>query len=381
MWAKSMLSCIQMNLEAEPEIGDYGKKEFPMRNSQEQADLFLKAGYDALVDTSRTNQQAVMNEREPNQVAFLTKNAFRVIEVIQLRWKEKPFRGLTSFAPEEETHGRKLAAMIFTALGDRLVASKREGLFWSDKGKRLKISFERPASYYKDRKIGEKKHKEYKLHGGYKTIVEFERSEKGRMHRVFGRNEKFKDIVSDILWSWTRREDDPNFKPDTREEYEAGVKRARDAEIQRNIEAERKRSEAANKELKPVLKKLGKFLGLPFNIKRGVNYEQVVSGFLVQMHHRGYNADTKEDIDEVIRKIDEDGEKFLAAEEDDDLDWFKTVDEAAKLGYLSPSVIKNRPDLRQLRDILHTLYRLDPHQTRFSGMYIVNLALQNLKKK
>ena len=175
-WAKVLLAVIQKNYDVEPET-DWGRKVFPVKSGAEQSQLLLKAGFHALIDTSRSNQQAVINDREPEQICFLTRNAFDVIEVFPLR-TERDKRSLVSFSPEENLHGRKLVAMILEALGDRLVAGPEHGNFWSAKGKRIWIEFRRPQSYYSGKKLGEKTHRAQKLADSFLVEVRIQNSEK-----------------------------------------------------------------------------------------------------------------------------------------------------------------------------------------------------------
>ena len=61
-WSKSLFSAFQMDLQGKPEIDGWLQPRYNVRPNIEQTQLLLKAGYDAVIDTSRTSQQGVINE-------------------------------------------------------------------------------------------------------------------------------------------------------------------------------------------------------------------------------------------------------------------------------------------------------------------------------
>lgn len=83
-----------------------------------QTQLLLKAGIDTLEDTARNPVDAIIYPNEPEQIVFLTRSAFRVLEVFQLR-PEEAGRAI-NYANRSEGL-RRLPAMIARAIGDRLV--------------------------------------------------------------------------------------------------------------------------------------------------------------------------------------------------------------------------------------------------------------------
>lgn len=151
-------------------------KEPKVRSGAEQTALLRKAGFDAVEDTAKTNKQAAINSREPEQIVFLHRGAFEIIETFSLgQSKSKEGVGISN---DPQHLGRKLAAQIAEVMNDKLTSDEEEranrngwGFFWTKGGKQIEIKFSRPESYYKDKKIGEKKHKESKLSSEYFTDI------------------------------------------------------------------------------------------------------------------------------------------------------------------------------------------------------------------
>lgn len=217
-WAKMFFQCMQVDLLSDPvEIekpGFFSKggPRYRIRTGPEQTALFRKMKVDAILDTSRTNNNAVINPREPEQICFLTRNAFRVIEVYDLRG------GMN--ATKIKTHMEKsLAATIAKAMDDQIIESYHDSkiqkkmdqayrYFWTKKGRRIEITFDRPDSYYTNKTIGEKKHKEDKLSNSFRTQIEIH-TEFGTIKSRFSSAEEFKNIISSIVYRWNELKENP----------------------------------------------------------------------------------------------------------------------------------------------------------------------------
>jgi len=161
----SFMSVVQADLSATPTIEQsWGvKKEvYPMRSAVEQTKLFLKAGYDAIIDEGT----GAINEREPEQIIFLTRQSFKVIEVIPINLGKKEGAGISanrSGATEEHIY-RKFAAAIAAKMQDKLtdkaLTTNMGGwnVFFTVKGRRIELALSRPNSYF-NRPLGDKPHK------------------------------------------------------------------------------------------------------------------------------------------------------------------------------------------------------------------------------
>lgn len=234
-FAKIFLMAMQIDFLSPPvEVGKAsGKKTntYRIRTGVEQTALLRKAGIDALVDTARTNKQAVINDREPEQIIFLTRAAFRVEELFSLRpgLRDDQTGAMNSSDPDRQPIVRPLAAAIAKAMGDQITeyagdkslwkkvkfdASYR--YYWTRGGRRIKIEFERSASYYDGKKMGEKKHREAGLSDSYQTRVEV-KTEFGDFARKFGSSETFTDIVDDFARNFAAMQREPHptdWKPE-----------------------------------------------------------------------------------------------------------------------------------------------------------------------
>ena len=238
--ARTFMQVIQMDWYSKPEY----KNEAYLRTGKEQTALFRQAGYDAVEDTAKSGKQAAINSREPEQVIFLHRGAFDVVEVFNLPQKERDGTSVgTSDDPEHLT--RKWAAQIATAMGDVLTSDKgdRTGrvgweFFWTKGGKQIEIRFDRPEEYYVGKKMGEKKHKEVKLSSSWKPQIKI-RTPKGGINVSGYDDTELKRILAIVSDQWNDIKNDE----DREEKYsksgtEAKEKAARDAAIAKRNEEE-----------------------------------------------------------------------------------------------------------------------------------------------
>jgi hypothetical protein len=238
--ARTFMQVIQLDWYSKPEYKDQPN----IRTGKEQTALFRQAGYDAVEDTAKSGKQAAINSREPEQVIFLHRGAFNVVEVFNLPQKERDGTSVgTSDDPEHLT--RKWAAQIATAMGDVLTSDKgdrtgRAGweFFWTKGGKQIEIRFDRPEEYYVGKKMGEKKHKEAKLSSSWKPEINIQ-TPKGTI-RVRGYDDtELKRILAVVSGEWN----DIKNGEDKEEKYsktgtETKEKASRDAAISKRNEEE-----------------------------------------------------------------------------------------------------------------------------------------------
>lgn len=179
----------------------------------EQTRLLRKAGYDAVLDSATNAKKAVINGREPEQVIFLHRYAFKVVEVIPLRAASQPVAEKrdakdlstkvgTSQSELRDALFRKAAAIMAAAIGDKLASDKDKPsawykLFWTVGGREIEVTIERPASYYENKQLGEKKHKEVTLSSPDTLRIELN-SERGKFSYSSARGGTIRQIADEI---------------------------------------------------------------------------------------------------------------------------------------------------------------------------------------
>jgi hypothetical protein len=217
------------------------------RSGAEQTALFLKAGYTALIDNAKVINNAIINDREPEQIVFLRRDAFKIVEMFNLRADEAEAKFLTHTNVESDpTYMRKLAALAFAAMGDKLVDSAPEGphttiekLFFSAKKRRLYVDLETVVDR-DNLKIGQKKHKSNKLSDGTKGRIKLF-SEKGRYSATLFSDETAQEVADKLGAQFRHGEGvaDPEFQPLDSKEYVAKAKKVADDESEKRRQRER----------------------------------------------------------------------------------------------------------------------------------------------
>lgn len=248
---KTFLSALQMAvLEPPVEIpkkGPFtdGKPIYRTRPPAEQTAILRRMGIDAIEDDSRTNKQAIINDREPEQIIFLDRGAFRVVEVIPLR-PGVPERDLPSIAlvePEHPLIERKLAALIAQAMDDRLKDGPEKSIqhfYWTHAGRRIEIEFSIPQSYFRTRKMGEKKHREFTIGDRHRTTIRV-RTEFGDLFAYGDSKTPFRDLVAKLASDFRALKRDPKptgWQPEDHAGYLAKQKAENDARIEAKVNAE-----------------------------------------------------------------------------------------------------------------------------------------------
>lgn len=290
-FAKLFMTAAQIDLLSTPEMDTYDRPVYRVRTGAEQTALFRAAGFDAIEDTSRTHAQAVINDREPEQIIFLTRGAFRVVEVIPLRplghvrqgpdddaFRSKLNRldrdlpSMVAPTPDTPRVERPFVATIAKLLGDEIKEGpERSSLngwsyYWTKKGRRIEIRFEVHDGYFDGKKFGQKNHRSYKLHDQYKTSIKI-KTEFGDIFALRDTRTQFKDILRDLASDWRSIQASPK-QTDWTPEDRSGFHAKREAEQSARIQAE------IDKEKRMRLRELPRFLndvkwvadhyGLPF---------------------------------------------------------------------------------------------------------------------
>lgn len=117
-----------------------------IRSGQYQTKLFIKAGVETIEDRAKSRSRAVINQAEPEQIAFLTRRAFDVVDIFRLTDSD------TVYVSKESKVRAKAAAALADSLDDRIV-STLDSLYWTSKGRRIYVRVDSSnSSKHKERK-------------------------------------------------------------------------------------------------------------------------------------------------------------------------------------------------------------------------------------
>ena len=181
---------------------------------KQQTERFLKAGYDAVEDKAQKAIEATINHFEPEQIIFLTRNSFKVVEVFQLKTDIEN----KLFDRDSTRTLRKLAALIATKIGDKLqnefkpkVSWEGNPTYYTKSGRKIeiKVGFERSGDGY-DGHI-----KPHKLHGtdqGEKITINMY-TERGNIKKEYEPDKSYEDISSDIAEIFNKSKQQSEFSP------------------------------------------------------------------------------------------------------------------------------------------------------------------------
>lgn len=246
-------------------------KEYKLRTGLEQSQLLLKAGFDAVRDSGRNQNYGIINAREPDQMLFLRRDAFEILEVFNLNQKNNTI--LNQPRENSDRDPRKLAALVFEALNDKLV-DQHKTHFYSVQGKALDIDFIIPQRAMQNRGFGEKKHKEDKLYSSVNIHLNLF-SDREPIHYVAS-NEKFKEICDTMKFRYDRSPKVDNFVPYTKERFLKQEKDANDERIRQIIEKRDKENKEWYDEYMPKIVEAMKILGIDFSPRPNINYPEIL---------------------------------------------------------------------------------------------------------
>lgn len=242
---------------------------YRLRSGEEQTKLLLLAGIWSLKDISKTRKLAVINKNEPEQIIFLNRNSFDVVETFELR--DAITKNLMQNPDGNIDLAQKLANSIFTKIGDKILTSSeskhsevkfggtRSYDFFSKKGFHLNIKYdvEIPETWSFSEPT---KHRDSKYFTRYYPTI-YLYSDKQKINRKFDRSSTIKEISDYIGREYNNTKPNPDFKPLTLKSYQEELKREKE-EAQR--ESIKKQQDTDNKYemdfrndiLFPLLKKL-----------------------------------------------------------------------------------------------------------------------------
>lgn len=310
-FGKLLLQAMQVDILGGPTGEDtgWGRKQpqYRIRSGDEQSALFLKAGFDAIEDTSKNASQAVINDREPQQIIFLNRAAFRVIDVFSLRpgVERNRLPSMTHSSPDEPLIERPFVAKIANMMDDSITGgAERSSLngwsyYWTKKGRRIEIRFTLPSSYY-DRALGSKRHKENKLADQYEPSIII-RSEIGMIEAEYESATKFKDIIADLALDWNKLVANPettSWTPQTRQDYFKAEEAKRQQHIQSKIDAENRQMIAETPQFLEQVSFMAKYWNLPFEPNADADLNMYLmkacDGFTTYLRRNGKDEDAFE---------------------------------------------------------------------------------------
>jgi hypothetical protein len=161
--AKLFLSAIQMdfsNAESPPRkrFGVRPAYKKPtVRSGQEQTKLFLKMGVDAVEDKSKNIKDAIINDREPEQICWFTPISYEILETFVMSHKKR--RPNVLFNPDRLK--KKFAAGIATIMNDKIVNNDESNNFWTKNERLIQISATDASIRWRmnNLKVGQKPHR------------------------------------------------------------------------------------------------------------------------------------------------------------------------------------------------------------------------------
>lgn len=279
---KQFFQAVQHDLSIPPkkEVDGWNSivKKYTMRTPQEQTAILRKMGITILIDNAKTPNQAVINSREPQQAIFLNPMSFKVLEVFDTGKRTARMGiGTSRLSIYGDIFFRKLAAKITEKLDDKITErndkfDKDYGTsqhYFTKKGREIELSQKLPYSYMKNRKMGEKKHKEFGQSDVYQIAVKIS-GERGTFETTFWTSDTFDEIADSAVKSYLAKEPVADFQPATlashkanqaEQERLASIKRweeqeAEDAETEKSMQP--LMQQALNKEKIPLVLNLNK---------------------------------------------------------------------------------------------------------------------------
>lgn len=178
-------------------------------NGEAQKQMFLDLGFKAIEDSATNSTKAAINDWEPEQIIFLSKDAFEIVEVFHMGKAEKDTSNFITNVSTQygEVLNRKIAAGVCDAIGDSLMSSKgatasRGGynVYYTKSGRSIAVA-EVELADHSDRKFAEKRHKEHK-HSNTKAFTVYIISEKAKVIHTSKNTDSFQQIIKDVSLLW-----------------------------------------------------------------------------------------------------------------------------------------------------------------------------------
>lgn len=239
-------------------------------SAKEQNTRFRKTGYTVLLDNARNPNTAMINDREPNQIIFLTRDTFDIEVVYQLREKEE--NNIITGSNDVERLSRKIAGMFFKDIGDSLKDIMGKGRFWSKQGIEMIVSHDDKLMLRMDKMHGtgySKPHKEHKLHDDAIFSVSID-TKYGTINHTQDSKQTIDSFVHDIVLIYQSMAKNNSIDKDWLPKSKQGVidkqNREQQDKLTADMAAEEKRYEKTYIESRESMIRITEQLGIDFNI-------------------------------------------------------------------------------------------------------------------
>ena len=311
---------------------DAVNNKFTLRNGIEQTKILRSFGFDAVIDSSSKDTTAIINGREPEQIVFLHRGAYKVLEVINLR--DKPHdRTATVNNPEDIGLNDKLAGMIAGMMRDSVKENNGYGKYWTTKGREIYIKFNRHQSYYQNKVMGQKKHKEDKLSNSFEVSVSV-KTEFSDIDQKFTHDEPLNSIVDQITSEWIDSQKhgvDPEWKPLSKKSHEKAEEEQKAAAHKEYMKKENEKKLKWIVKYNQELQELADFFKIPFQPSTDDDENLNVEGLLTYISHVLIEYDHRQKTYEInFEEIVDDYMKYIYRKKNDeeiDKEYFQTIKE------------------------------------------------------
>jgi 8-oxo-dGTP diphosphatase len=274
----------------------------------EQSRRFLKLGFRALEDTARSQKQAIINDREPEQIVFLDRTAFEVLETFQLHGrKDDDSRISNTF--DTDALDRPTAAKVARYMDDTLTGEKERSnlggwtYWWTKKGRRIELLFQQSRRHMDEAwnlKWGEKKHRANKLYTPHEAYLVVH-TELGDINANVGETEKLSTLLEDFAAQWDALQANPQqtgWTPQSKTTWEEAQKVERSKQAaERNRARNLKEAEYYHEKLESILGELG-VPAIPARIAEDEEQVGALSRKLEAIH--GTAVENPENLDTVL---------------------------------------------------------------------------------
>lgn len=235
-WGRALLYFIQHDFDED------GTLDTNTRSGLEQTKMVKQLGFDIVIDRAKSHKTATINDREPEQVVFLNRNAFKVVDIFTLRFQQDAGNSITASGNViDDDYVRKLSALISNAIGSKLKDIHKQYMnyyAWTKRGDMLTINVSNtPSSLHANEKgldiqMGQKPHR-YNTTYDNNTATIAINSDHGVIKDMVDEDDTIKQVALRIKQEYDGLPEDGNFIPSNKDSY---LKAQKDKERQKKKE-------------------------------------------------------------------------------------------------------------------------------------------------